>query len=551
MEGAPERNRSHDLISGFGLRSGDRLKVVFVALAQEQLAISLLSAVLQEEGHTTALAFHPALFDDRVFLDVPRLAKLFDRTDLLVEEIVQEQPDLLAFSVLTPVYQWSLRVARAVKERTDVPVVFGGVHPSAVPEICLEDECVDFVCVGEGEVALVRLCEELESGRRRPAEPIPNLQWIDGDRHVVGPTAPFLQDLDSLPFWDKELWSRHVRIADNWMTMTSRGCPYRCTFCFNNFFARLPGRGGGRYLRQRSVENVMAELTEAKARWGIRRVEFQDDIFTTNKDWIRELLRRYQREIDLPFQCLVHPRFVDDDIARWLKDAGCQHVQMGVQSADEDYKRHQLLRMEKDAHMRDALRSLQNADLDVKLDHILGLPGEPLSAQECARELYTDFPPRRIQTFWLTHLPGVELTRDAVARGELSEAEYDRINRGESGRFHSRSVMHASDAALYARYEVLFRLLPLLPGALRKRIRVRHVPRMPEGANLAVGLLLEAVNVLVNRDDETFNYLRHNGRQLRNQIPELVWDLLTLGPRRRRRARAVAAHRRPAEQRSS
>lgn len=504
------------------------MNVTFVALAQEQLAISLLSAVLRREGHHTSLAFHPALFDDRYFLDVPPLARLFDRSAHVVDEIVEQRPDLVAFSVLTPVYQWSLQIARSVKARIDVPVIFGGVHPSAVPDVCLENDCVDYVCVGEGELALTRLCELLEGhgAAWRPSQPIGNLWWRDGRHIVAGPADGFIQDLDSLPYFDKELWRDDIRIADNWLTMTSRGCPYRCTFCFNNFFANLPGRGGGKYLRRRSVGHAIGELVEAKERFGIRRVDFEDDIFTTSKEWLRDFLREYRREVDLPFQCLVHPRYIDRDMARWLRDSGCQHVQMGVQSADEEYKRHQLLRMEKDAHLTHALAAMHDVGLDTKLDHILGLPGEPMSAQEAARELYATFPPRRVQTFWLTHLPGIELTRHAVETGTLSQEEYDRINRGETGRFHTRSSADAADAVLYGRYETLFRLLPVVPDPVRSRLRVRHVPALPTTVNQAVGALLELVNVVVHRDAEAMNYVRHYARQLRRQLPELTRDLL-------------------------
>lgn len=516
------------------------MKVTFVSLGQEQLAISLLSAVLQGEGHETALAYHPGLFDDRYFLDVPRLAAWFDRTEDLVDEIVAGRPDLVAFSVLTPIYRWSLEVAAAVKRQLDVPVIFGGVHPSAVPEVCLENPQVDYVCVGEGEVALPRLCEAIADGRHRPGAPIENLRWWDGDRLVVGPAAAFEQDLDALPFWDKELWSPHIRIADNWMTMASRGCPYRCTFCFNNFFAKLPGKGGGRYLRRRSVDNVLQELTEAKARWGIRRVAFEDDIFTTDKEWIRTFLDGYRREVDLPFQCLVHPRYIDDDLARWLKEAGCQHVQMGVQSADEEYKRHQLLRMEKDDHLRRSLAAMAGAGLDTKLDHILGLPGEPIGAQEQARELYAAHPPRRIQTYWLTHLPGVELTRRAAETGDLSAEEYDQVNRGETGRFHTRSTCSDADAMTYRRYELLFRLLPVLPRRLQPRLRIRHVPPMPAGAAQAAGAALELANSVKYRDAEALNYVRYYAHQLRRELPHALRALVRPAERRRRAARRRA-----------
>ena len=503
------------------------MKVTFVALGQEQLAISLLSAVLKREGHDTSLVFNPALFDDRTYLDVPRLARIFDRTARVVDEVVAEKPDLVAFSVLTPMYQWSLTVANAVKSRIDVPVIFGGVHPSAVPEICLENDCVDYVCRGEGEDALVRLCEQLPPAGRRPTTPIPNLWWRDGGQLVSGPAAGFEQGLDALPFWDKELWSDHVRIADSYMTMASRGCPYRCTFCFNNFYAKLPGKGGGKYLRRRSVENVMEELVLAKARWGLRRIDFEDDIFTTNKDWLRTFLREYRREIDVPFHCLVHPRYIDDDMARWLKDAGCRWVQMGVQSADEEYKRHELLRMEKEAHMNDSLAALARAQLPVKVDHILGLPGEPLDAQEKARELYVAHPPQRIQVSWLKYLPGVELTRAAVERGELSEHDLGLINRGESGHFHAPSTADTDEAAFYRKYELLFRFLPVLPARLRGWIRIRHLPAMSVRATSLLGMIAEGVKVVVDRDVEAITYGRHYLHSIWRQIPELSSDLLT------------------------
>lgn len=507
------------------------MKVTFVGVGSEQLAISLLSTLLRREGHETTLAFHPALFDYDGFVDIAPLARFLDRTDHVVDQVVAERPDLVAFSVLTPAYQWSLHVARRVKAAIDVPVIFGGVHPSAVPDVCIQEPAVDYVCVGEGEHALTRLCEELAAGHRRPRAPIPNLWWRDGTDLVRGEPAPFIADLDSLPYYEKDIWADEIRIADTWMTMASRGCPYRCTFCFNNFFANLPGKGGGKYLRRRSIDHMIGELSEAKDRWGIRRVDFEDDIFTVHKSWLRDFLLEYRREIDLPFQCLVHPRFVDGDIARWLSDAGCQHVQMGVQSVDDDYKRDHLRRTESDQHLRSALDALDRARLDLKADHIFGLPGEPDGAQEMARELYSAYPPRRIQTFWLVHLPGVEITSNAVRDGILSPEEMDRINHGASGRYHSDSG--TDDGPGYRRYELLFRLITVLPRRVVPRLRLRHMPVLPDRLNRVVGASLEATNALRHRDAETANYLRFHLHQLRRTLPQSVVESLR---RRRRRS---------------
>jgi hypothetical protein len=521
------------------------MRVVFVALGQEQLGISILSAVLRSAGHETALAYNPALFHDRYYFDIPGLGELLDRSAQIVEEILALKPDLLAFSVLTPTYTWSLEIAEAVKARTRVPVIFGGVHPSAVPEVCLENACVDYVCVGEGEAALLDLCDELDEGALRPLQPIANLWWRDEEGSIVrGPTSPFKQDLDALPFWDKELWEDDIRIGDNYLTMTSRGCPYRCTFCFNNFFAKLPGKGGGKYVRQRSVEGSMRELLWAKARYGIERVEFTDDIFTVDKEWIRAFLERYKAEIGAPFQCLVHPRFIDAEVARWLKEAGCEHVQMGVQSADEEYKRRALLRVEKDAHLVRALEAIAGAGLGMKLDHILGFPGEPRSAQEAARELYARFGPKRVNTFWLTYLPGIDMTRQALEAGQITADQVDQINRGKTRLFrHIGEWTAGSDLDFYQRYDVLFRMMPALPRALRERLRAEHIPSMSPRAASAVGFVFDVLNVLARRDGEALNYARHYAHQLGRQLPELMLGeraparprrvLPPLGPRRR------------------
>ncbi|HEY8430148.1 MAG TPA: radical SAM protein [Sandaracinaceae bacterium] len=498
------------------------MHVTFVALGQEQLAISLLSAILRDRGHTTSLVFDPALFHDRWYFDVPYLRDFFSRDDAVVDEIVALEPDLVAFSVLTPMYTWSVDIARRVKERVDVPVIFGGVHPSAVPEVCLEEDAVDYVCVGEGDEALPALARALE-GRPgaavRPDAPIPNLWWRGKDGAIVrGPSAPFLEDLDSLPLPDRHLWEDVVRFEDNAMIAAGRGCPYRCTFCFNNYFAEL---SEGRFVRQRSVESVIDEMARTKARYGVRHFEIVDDILTLNKRWMREFLSRYEREIAVPFSCLVHPRFIDDEVACWLRDAGCDRVQMGIQSADAEYKRKQLLRMEKEPHVERALEAMSRAGLRMKLDHIFGLPGEPLGAQEKAAELFRRFPPARINTYWLSYLPGTEMKRAAVEAGVISPEESARIDRGLGRTFHhgNRADLQAS-LGVYRRYELLFRMIPLLPRPLLERVRAEHLPELEGGAADAIGFALDAIAALLQGDSETWTYGRHYLHHLKRAAME-------------------------------
>jgi hypothetical protein len=500
------------------------MRVCFVGRSMEQLSISMLSAVLRRAGHETALVFDPAMFDDGHYWDIPGLKDFFSIRDTIVDAIVELKPDLLAFSVLSVEYPGFLETAREAKRRLGVPVIFGGVHASAVPEVCLENDCVDYVCVGEGEAAIVALADALEeSGGLTPSEPLPNLCWRDGKGGIVrGPIAPFEQDLDDLPFGDREIYEGATDLTSEFRMMTARGCAYRCTFCFNSFFADLPGKKGGKFVRHRSPGNCIEELKLARARWNIQTVNFADDIFTIDKRWLSEFLPRYQREIRLPFTCLVHPRFMDSDIAHWLYDAGCYRVQIGVQTVDDEYRK-VLARIESEAHVEKALQFLNETPIQVKVDHILGLPGEREDAVEDARKLYVRHQLTRINTFWLSYFPGTEMTRQAAADGTIGADELHAINRGLGGNQHQLSEWRETRREQLRdqlKYEVLFRAIPLLPTRWRDRVGIRHIPDMPDWLYERTALAFDVANHLVKGDRDMVIYAKNYAHHLRRVLAE-------------------------------
>ncbi len=470
------------------------MRVTFVAMSCEQLPISLLAAIARREGHTVGLAFSPALFNDKYVFDVPTLARVFDDRSAVLDAIRTQRPDVLAFSALTNTYQWMLGIARDAKAMLpNLRVVFGGVHASAVPDTVLARDEVDYVCIGEGDVAFPALLRGLERGGLHG--PVSNLAYKSADGSVIrGPQDGFIQDLDSLPPFDKKLWEEHIRIRDDYMTMAGRGCPYRCTFCFNSFYARLHGGTKGKYVRVRSVGHLMAELIEAKRRYNPRYIEFLDDVFTVDKEWLSAFLDRYKREIRRPFACLTHPRYVDDDVARWLKEAGCVSTQMGIQSLDDTFKRTQLKRYETADHVSDAIDALNRHGIAIKADHIFGLPGEGEGAQEAARLHYAEHTPTRIGTFWATYFPGTDMVQQGLALGLIDERDVAAINEGSLRSYKDGGgVPDAAEKQLRA-YEVLFRAMPLLPRSLRGDVRVlRLLERLPNRMAHFTGLFVDAV----------------------------------------------------------
>jgi len=493
------------------------MRVLFVALGCEQLSISLLAAILRRRGHQVGLAFSRHLFDDRLFMAVPRLARWFADDDV-VEQAIRFRPDVVCFSALTVTYQWMLEKARCVKEACGAVTVFGGVHPSAVPELVAEEDAVDYVCVGEGEVALPTLLDALANGG--PAGALPNLVYRRDGGLVRGPILPFFQDLDALPAFEKDLWADHIRIDSFYLTMSSRGCPYRCTYCFNNYFGTLPGprRQAGRYVRQRSVGHFIAELAEARRRWGVRYVDIEDDIFTLDTAWIIEFGRRYRREVGVPFRCLSHAKFLDEARVKALKEAGCAWVQIGVESADDDYKS-LVKRGDKQRHVERALDLLEKARIQVKTDHILGLPGEDDDAQQKALALYARHDIGRIGTFWLCYMPGTEIVKLASASGVLSPADVEKINRGQLDFFYRQgNVNDPQRRRLLAAYELLFRLLPIAPHARVAALDARRIAALPPTMVRAVGLIADTIASLVRRNPELTNYVEQYALGLKNHV---------------------------------
>ena len=137
------------------------MKVTFLYMGAENLGIESLSAMLEKHGHQTALVFDPALFDDKYYLQIPFLAKLFKYKNI-VEDVLATNPDIVLFSVFSDCNQWALDIARKMKQAKNIPIIFGGIHPTSVPEKTVQEDCVDYVVVGESEDSLLELLASIQ-----------------------------------------------------------------------------------------------------------------------------------------------------------------------------------------------------------------------------------------------------------------------------------------------------------------------------------------------------------------------------------------------------
>ncbi len=454
------------------------MRVTLVTSGLEHLGIEALSAWVKRAGHEAALVYEARPFSSGSGTDSAMLARLLDPSpEETADRVVATSPDVVAFTSYSVTHAWSVAVARAIKQRRGVPIVFGGQHVSADPERAVSEGAIDAIVEGEGEGALVDLIECAENGKFTRTD-IPNCTFKGDDGPIRNPVRPLLADLDQLPWADKEGFYSAVPAFEHELYIVSRrGCPFRCSFCeYSTFPRQYPGE---KPVRRRSVEHLISELRYWKDRGRVRKVFFWDAIFTLDPRWMAAFSEAYRTEIGIPFECYTHPQTMTRDMARWLAEAGCIMVRVGVQSVNSDT----LAAVDRKGDRQKVIQTLQylrEHDVPYSVDHIIGLPGEGASDQLDALQFYAEVEPKRIVTHWMTYFPGTTALDHARQQGILSDADIDRILDGEVGPgYMFGGNKEYRDHEELQHLSGVFDLLPLLPKRsidwLLEQRRYRHL----------------------------------------------------------------------------
>jgi len=223
-------------------------KITFVYPDFENLGIEYLMSVCRQKGYDTSFIYYRA--NDTY---VGRKEKIvYDR---IAGKIIETKPDFVAFSCVTDNYQYQLNCARALKKQMpQVKTIFGGIHPTAVPEKVIKEDCVDCLTIGEAEISLIQFLKTQDETK--------GIVFKDGDRLVGKFIEGELPNLNDIPFPYKEPYLSCSKDSLNeYRIMSSRGCKYVCSYCFNSFINKARGNC---LIRQRTVDNVIYELSWAK-----------------------------------------------------------------------------------------------------------------------------------------------------------------------------------------------------------------------------------------------------------------------------------------------
>lgn len=340
------------------------------------------------------------------------------------QDVLAYRPDMVGFSVLTNQYKYALDIARDIKGYCQAPILFGGIHVTMDPVTTLNRDEVDMVCVGEGEEAIVELLE------RGSPEGIRNLGYKKNGQLVIEPLRPYV-DIATLPFKDYEIFDfqQMIDAKEGWVGLTaSRGCPFRCTYCLNHKIISLYKEHGHMprdYIRRHTVDQMIAEIEYLLGRYrNIRMFIFDDDIFTFDKEWLREFTGRYKNLTDIGFVCNAHARIFDEETASYLKNAGCRIVKFGLESGSDKIRRDVLGRYMTNKHIEEAFATAHRFGLHTSAFVMLGLPNEKVEDIRETVDLLAAIKPGRFR--WSLFFPFVGTRAYAIAK-EAGQIDFERM----------------------------------------------------------------------------------------------------------------------------
>jgi len=252
--------------------------------------------------------------------------------------------------------------------------------------------------------------------------------------------------------------------------MTGRGCPFQCTYCFNSYYRKLLCKDGAKYVRRRSVDNVIEELKLFKQKYPLREVFFYDDIFTINKPWIKEFCRKYKNEINLPFKVLVHPQAVEEETMQLLADAGCIYVDIGLESGDEDIRHQILKRKMSNQDIIETAKILKRVGIKFCTLNIVGFPCESIEQMWHTYELNRKIRPNGTIVSIFYPFPKTELAEYSLKNGFLNEDDYRRICNGEGG-YKEGTLLRNIHSEEANRLQILIPILTKMPIFLNRLLR--------------------------------------------------------------------------------
>jgi len=387
------------------------------SVAVERMAVIQISAALKKAGHEVRLWIASV-----------------NEPSALHEIMVEFKPRILGYSAMTGEHIPLVALNNELRKQYDFYTVFGGPHATFCHDF-IEEPGVDAICVGEGDVVFPAFCDSMESGDEFWRTPTFHVKH-EGEifRNALSSLVPDLSELD-LP--DRtllyDLDPNMAKMGTKYF-MAARGCPYKCSYCFNVKYNENY-KDKGKVVRSRTPEQVIEEIEWVRERYPLDHVSFLDDLFILKpREWLLEFAEIYKKRIGLPWSCTVRANTVKNDMIAILKDCGLSWVWMGVECGDEEIANTVLARGLSNREIIAASRVLEVHGVGLIAQNLIGLPvADPIATDLKTLDLNIELRPSLGWSSILYPYPGSPVADHARKTGHMKgEPIYMETNKRSS-----------------------------------------------------------------------------------------------------------------------
>ena len=352
------------------------------------------------KGFPLGLAYIAAVLENDYYVSVLDLAarayvEKKSPDEILREKLVNFMPDIVGITSTSPTHRSALEAASIIKSYGNIPIIKGGPHETNAQGASLKkyrirgkaQYLIDYSVVGEGEETIVELVNKIVAGSS--AQGVKGVVFREQGKIVDNGRRDLISCLDSLPMPARHLFYMDARFDEYYKAalfrgkkstsiMTSRGCPFSCTFCSSVQNWRDPINPKNRKPRQRSVESVIWEIEYLYSKCGFKGFMFEDDMSIFDKEWFLKFAKQLQENgLNIEYSLQTRADKMDDDIASALADSGCVFVYFGIESGVQEI----LDKCKKGINLESAAKAFHIArkyGIRTMASVQIGLPGEDL-----------------------------------------------------------------------------------------------------------------------------------------------------------------------------
>ncbi len=348
-----------------------------------------------------------------------------DMYDDFMKIVKEYEPDLIGLSAVSLTYPFGIEFFRRLRnEGIHIPTIVGGIHATVSPNEVFGEECVDYICIGEGEQALVELCEALQNNG--DTTNIKNIWAKKEGRAYKNEVRPPI-DINNLPFQDWSIFDEKRvfkpmggKIRRVGTFELDRGCPYSCTYCSNHFWNKMYH---GKNYRQKDIKKFIEEVKYMKEKYNLEFVYLASETFlASNDERFKEFVKLWGEEIKLPFWCQTRPETMTEDRIRMLKELGMHSIGMGLESGSPEVRRILNRHMTNEQIIK-AFEACRKVGVKVGVNNIIGVPGEDREQIFETIELNRIIDAKNIMTHIFNAYRGTPLYDECIRKGYLKEGQ--------------------------------------------------------------------------------------------------------------------------------